>query len=71
MPRSARLDAPGTLHHVILRGIEKRAIVDDDNDRQNFVTRMGEINDIELSLYFSVAKVIALSRFPFCLLAEP
>jgi REP-associated tyrosine transposase len=45
MPRSARLDAPGTLHHVILRGIEKRAIVDDDNDRQNFVNRMGEMAD--------------------------
>jgi len=24
MPRQARLDAPGTLHHVIVRGIEKR-----------------------------------------------
>ena len=29
MPRQARLDAPGTLHHVIIRGIEKRRIVDD------------------------------------------
>ena len=27
MPRQARLDAPGTLHHVIDRGIEKRPIV--------------------------------------------
>ncbi len=34
MPRSARLDAPRTLHHVIIRGIEKRRIVDDDEDRQ-------------------------------------
>jgi hypothetical protein len=31
MPRQARLDAPGTLHHVIIRGIEKRRIVDDIN----------------------------------------
>ena len=29
MPRQARLDAPGTLHHVIVRGIEKGRIVDD------------------------------------------
>jgi putative transposase len=29
MPRQARLDTPGTLHHVIVRGIEKRRIVDD------------------------------------------
>ena len=27
MPRQARLDAPGTLNHVIVRGIEKRMIV--------------------------------------------
>jgi hypothetical protein len=34
MPRRARLDAPGTLHHVIIRGIERRKIVNDDKDRQ-------------------------------------
>jgi len=28
MPRQARLDAPGTLHHVIVREIEKRRIED-------------------------------------------
>ena len=41
MPRQARLDAPGTLHHVIVRGIEKRPIVDDDKDRKRFIDRMG------------------------------
>jgi hypothetical protein len=34
MPRQARLDAPGTLHHVIIRGLERRAIVKDDVDRE-------------------------------------
>lgn len=43
MPRQARLDAPGTLHHVIVRGIEKRRIVNDNQDRENFVTRVGEL----------------------------
>jgi hypothetical protein len=43
MPRRARLDAPGTLHHVIVRGIEKRRIVDGVADRKNFVKRMGEL----------------------------
>jgi len=43
MPRQARLDSPGTLHHVIVRGIEKRNIVDDDQDRNNFVFRMGQV----------------------------
>jgi putative transposase len=42
MPRQARLDAPGTLHHVILRGIEKRAIVRSSEDREEFVARLGE-----------------------------
>jgi hypothetical protein len=43
MPRGARLDAPGTLHHVIVRGIERRVIVEDDEDRENFVNRMGKL----------------------------
>ena len=43
MPRRARLDAPGTLHHVMVRGIDKRRIVDDVADRKNFVKRMGEL----------------------------
>ena len=43
MPRQARLDAPGTLHHIILRGIEKRDIVDTLEDRKDFVSRMGEL----------------------------
>ena len=43
MPRKARLDAPGTLHHVIIRGIERRPIVDDEKDRENFVSRLGRL----------------------------
>ena len=43
MPRQARLDAPDTLHHVIIRGIEKRRIVDDDEDRKRFIARMGDL----------------------------
>lgn len=43
MPRQARLDAPGTLHHVIVRGIEQGRIVADRKDRENFVARIGEV----------------------------
>lgn len=43
MPRGPRLDAPGTLHHVIVRGIEKRRIVDDNWDRKNFTSRLGSV----------------------------
>jgi putative transposase len=40
MPRGARLDTPGTLHHVIVRGIERCNIVDDDRDRTDFIKRV-------------------------------
>jgi len=43
MPRQARLDSPGTLHHVMLRGLERGAIVTDDTDRKNLLTRLGAI----------------------------
>jgi putative transposase len=42
MPRQPRLDSLGTLHHVIIRGIEQRRIVDDIKDRDRFVSRLGE-----------------------------
>ena len=43
MPRQARLDAAGTLHHIILRAIEKRHIFGDDLDRENLVNRMVQL----------------------------
>jgi len=43
MPRQARIDAPGALQHVIIRGIEKKAIFKDNQDRNNFVKRLGNI----------------------------
>ena len=41
MPRGARLDAPDTLHHVMVSGIEGRAIFCDDQDREDFLRRLG------------------------------
>jgi REP element-mobilizing transposase RayT len=43
MPRKARIDAPGALHHVMIRGIERLKIFWDDIDRDNFVHRLGEV----------------------------
>lgn len=43
MPRQARLDAPGTLHHVMIRGIERSPIFKDDQDRQDFISRAGRV----------------------------
>jgi REP element-mobilizing transposase RayT len=43
MPRKARIDAPGALHHIIVRGIERRKIFRDNTDRNNFLDRLGNI----------------------------
>ncbi|MFH1934754.1 MAG: hypothetical protein ABIN18_24700 [Pseudomonadota bacterium] len=43
MPRLARLDAPGVLHHVIIRGIERRKIFKDNKDKHNFLDRLGTL----------------------------
>jgi len=43
MPRQARLDAPGTLHHVMGRGIERTKIFQTDTDRTDFVTRLAAL----------------------------
>ncbi|MFC1869319.1 transposase [Thermodesulfobacteriota bacterium] len=52
MPRRARLDAPGTLHHVMVRGIERSKIVDDDADRENLVSRLGTLAaDTQTTIY--------------------
>jgi len=40
MPRQARLDAPGTLHHVMARGIEGTNIFRTDKDREDFLDRL-------------------------------
>ncbi len=44
LPRQARLDYPGTMHHVIVRGIEKKRILRDEHDRRDFVERLGRLS---------------------------
>jgi REP element-mobilizing transposase RayT len=52
MPRTARLDAPGVLHHVICRGIERREVFLDDADRADFVRRLAALaTDGAITLY--------------------
>jgi len=41
MPRQARIDAPGAVHHIIFRGIERRRIFKDDLDRERFLEKLG------------------------------
>jgi len=43
MPRGPRLDAPGTLHHVMVRGLERRVLFRDDRDRGDLLGRLAAI----------------------------
>jgi REP element-mobilizing transposase RayT len=43
MARRSRDDAPGVAHHVMLRGIERRAIFVDDADREDFLRRLAKL----------------------------
>lgn len=55
MPRQARLDAPGVLHHVMARGIERRKIFRDDTDREDFVGRLDGLAEKEAWLVYAWA----------------
>ncbi len=43
MPRQSRIDTTGALHHIIARGIERRRIFEDDQDRHDFLKNLGLI----------------------------
>jgi REP element-mobilizing transposase RayT len=43
MPQKARIDMPGLLQHVIVRGIERWKIFLDDHDRDMFVNRLSAL----------------------------
>jgi putative transposase len=43
MPRLARLDGAGVLHHLMVRGIERGKIFWDDQDREDFLGRLSRI----------------------------
>ena len=43
MPRQPRLDAPGALHHVMGRGIERTRIFRNDRDREDFLNRLADL----------------------------
>ena len=46
--RKSRIDAPGALHHIIVRGIERRSIFVDAQEYENFLERLGNILSDEI-----------------------
>lgn len=55
MPRGPRLDVPGTLHHVIFRGIEGNRIVSDDQDRNWLIDKMARLSETSHTAIFAWA----------------
>ena len=52
MPRAARLDAPGVLRHVMIRGIERRLIFRNNKDREDFIERLEALcSAMQISCY--------------------
>jgi len=43
MPRRSRIDAPGALQHIVVRGIERKRIFKDEADRDQFLERFGNL----------------------------
>ncbi len=48
IPRKARIDAAGALHHIIVRGIERRRIFSEDQVRDKFVQRLGDMSVLKV-----------------------
>ncbi len=57
MAHRARIDASGALNHIIVRGIERRKIFEDDTDRINFLDRLGKVLSETGTKYFSWALI--------------
>ena len=52
MPRTSRLDAPGVLHHVMIRGIEGKKIFRSNKDRNDFIERLAKLcPEMEITCY--------------------
>jgi len=65
MPRSGRLDAPGALHHIMIRGIERRKIFIDDEDREDFLSRLEKLLPLTEASCFAWAFIPNHAHFLF------
>jgi REP element-mobilizing transposase RayT/lambda repressor-like predicted transcriptional regulator len=52
MPRGSRIDAAGAVHHIMVRGIERKKIFESDADREQFIQRLSDIlSDTKTTCY--------------------
>jgi len=66
MPRKARIDAPGALHHIISRGIARKKVFDDNTDRNFFIDRLGLICGDTGTQCFAWALIPNYAALSFC-----
>ena len=45
MPRAARMKSKTGIYHIILRGINKQTIFEDEEDRERFIQTLGEYKE--------------------------
>lgn len=71
MPRSARLDAPGVLHHIMIRGIERRKISLNGKDYEDFLERLATLLPQTKTACYAWALLPNHAHFLFCTGAVP
>ncbi|HUN53869.1 MAG TPA: transposase [Smithella sp.] len=65
MPRSARIDAPGALHHIMIRGMERKQIFRDNSDREDFLVRLEKLLPATQTSCFAWAMIPNHAHFLF------
>ncbi len=68
MPRLARLDAPGVIHHVMIRGIERRKIFRKNINRNDMMDRLADLLPATNTICYAKGrqKIRAEARGLFC-----
>jgi len=61
MPRQPRLDAPGTLHHVIRRRIERTKIFRNEADKRDFLSRLAQLCEAGFWMVYACAPFVLSS----------
>ena len=71
MPRLARLDAPGALHHIMIRGIERRKIFLNRRDYEDFLERLAILLPEMKTACYAWVLIPNHAHFLFCTGAVP
>ncbi|HCX02677.1 MAG TPA: transposase [Syntrophaceae bacterium] len=65
MPRSGRIDMPGALHHIMIRGMERKQIFRNNDDREDFLARLEKLLPATQTSCFAWALIPNHAHFLF------